>query len=216
MTRTVARLIMTVATLSLGAHRSAWGQAMLVELEAAEADDRALGFAFGCLIGAWRTMPEHAEGRFVLTSYALSLGLIIPIAAVLVLAGAFGFPFVDAGGGMFGFLSGSGTQVLLLNAGTEALGPALTLVMLLLAACHLPLAWWVLDRDWDRVVIALCFAAASITTLAIVTSCAALDPKQMLLPASALALETIAMSILARWHARLFGGDLLEKLGPRH
>ncbi len=183
---------------------------MAAELEAAEADGRPLRFALGCLAGAWRMMPNHAEGRFVLASYALTLGVLIPTAAMLALAAAFGFPFVEASEGIGGSLSGSGAHVLLLNDGSRTVAPSLTLAMLLLAICHLPLAWWILDRDWERVAAVGRFGAATATTLTIVTSCVALDATRLLLPIAALTVELATVSALAWWHARLFGGDANE------
>lgn len=201
---------MALATRSLGAHRSAWAQAMTAELDAAKEDGRPFRFALGCLVGAWRMMPEHAEGRFVLTSHALTLGVLIPAATMLALAAAFGFPFVAASDGIGGYLSGSGAHVSLLNAGSRTVAPSLSLLMLLLAAFHLPLAWWTLDRDWERVAAASRFGAAIMTTLTIVTSCVALDATRLLLPIAALAIEFAAVSALAWWHARLFGGEAIE------
>lgn len=210
---TAARLVMRLATRSLGAQHRQWAQAMHAELSAAEADGRPLGFALGCLIAAWRIMPAHAEGRFTLMSYLLSLGLIVPTAGLLLLASVFGFPFVDSGQGFVGSVSGHGTRELLLNAGNVALAPALSLAMLLLAACHLPFAWWMLDRDWDRVATALRLAAAALTTLALVSALAALDLDQLLPPAVVLAFEILALSAVARWHERLFCNDTSEEYG---
>jgi hypothetical protein len=180
---------------------------MAAEFDAAEEDGRPLRFALGCLIGAWRMMPTHAEGRFVLASYALSLGVLIPVAAMLALAAAFGFPFFAASNGLEGYLWGSGAQVLLLNDGNMIVAPSLALLVMALAALHLPLAWWTLDGDWDRVAAASRFGAAAATTLAIVTSLAALDPSRLLLPIAVLAAEMATIGALTRWHQRLFGGD---------
>lgn len=202
---------MTLATRSLGADRSSWAQAMTAEFDVAEEDGRPLRFALGCLWCAWRMMPKHAEGRFVLASYALSIGLLMPIAAVLALAAAFGFPFVAPNDGLGGYLSGSGTHVLLLNAGNAAAAMSLTLVMLSMAAYHLPLAWWTLDRDWERVASAHRFGAATATTLLMVTSCAALDTTQLLLPIAALMVEWGALSALTWWHARLVSDGRAEE-----
>lgn len=204
---------MVLAARSLGAHRSAWAQAMAAELETADEEGRSLRFALGCLMGAWRTMPAHAEGRFVLASYALSLGVLVPVAAMLVLATAFGFPFFAASRGVEGYLLGSGAHVLLLNAGNMIVAPSLALLMLLMAALHLPVAWWMLDSDWDRVAAASRFGAAAVTTLTIVTSCAALDPSRLLLPIGVLAAEMGAIWALTRWHHRLFGDDALDDFG---
>lgn len=204
---------MALAARSLGSHRRAWAEAMTSELEAAEADGRPLRFALGCLVGAWRMMPTHAEGRFVLASHALALGIFIPVAATLAVAALFGFPFVAASDGIHFYLSGSGAHVLLLNDGNRSVAPSLSLLMLLMAAYHLPLAWWTLDRDWERVAAANCFGAAIMTTLTIVTSCMALDPTRLMLPVAVLAAELGAVSMLARWHDRLCGGDGLRELG---
>ncbi len=205
---------MVLTVRSLGSHRSAWAQAMAAELEVAEEHGRPLRFALGCLIAAWRMMPAHTEGRFVLASYALSLGILIPMAAMLTLAAAFGFPFFAAGHGVDGYLWGSGTHVLLLNAGNLMVAPSLTLLMLLMAALHLPLAWWILDGDWDRVAAVNCFGAATATTLTIVTSCAGLDPSCLLLPIGVLATEMGAIWALTRWHHRLFGSGAIDEFDP--
>ena len=86
--------------------------------------------------------------------------------------------------------------------------------MMSMAALHLPLAWWMLDGDWDRVAAANRFGAAAATTLAIVTSLAALDPSRLLLPIAVLAAEIATIWALTRWYQRLFGGDdALDEFG---
>lgn len=211
----IARVFMLLACASLGPARRDWAEAMVAEFDAAARDDRALPFAAGCLIGAWRTLPDHAEGRLVLASYTLALGLLLPVAATLALAAAFGFPFVEAGDGFSGFVSGSGARRSLLNAGSFTVAPSLSLTMLVLAACHLPLAWWVLDRDWAGVARATRMGAAAITTLAIVTSCVAISPLRLLLPIGALAIEFAAIAALAAWAGRLSHHGLLIE-GANH
>ncbi|RYD54762.1 MAG: hypothetical protein EOP60_06970 [Sphingomonadales bacterium] len=180
---------------------------MAAEFEAAEEDGRPLRFALGCLIGAWRMMPAHAEGRLVLAGYALSLGVFIPVAAMLALATASGFPFFAASEGVGGYLWGSGAHVLLLNDGNLVAAPSLTLLMMAMAALHLPLAWWMLDGDWDRVAATNRFGAATVATLAIVTSLSALDPSRLLLPIAVLAAEIGMLRALTRWHQRLRRDD---------
>ena len=44
----------------------------------AAAEGEALSFAAGCLVAAWREMLTSAQGRFVLTSYAVALGIMVP------------------------------------------------------------------------------------------------------------------------------------------
>ncbi|KQM96582.1 hypothetical protein [Sphingomonas sp. Leaf25] len=200
MSAPLARLLLALAVRSLGTRHAAWGAAMLAEQPAAAADGRSLRFALGCLIGAWRMLPRHGEGRRLLAGYALALGLLLPVAAMLVVATLFGFPFVTASDGLGGFLTGSGTHVSLLNAGTRSTGPVLAVLLLALAGCHLPLAWWVLDRNWARVATAMRFGAATITTLALLTACAMLDVTTLLPPVAAVVAELAAVSTFAWWH----------------
>jgi len=94
------------------------------------------------------------------------------------------------------------------NSGNQAASASLTLATLTLAASHLPLAWWTLDRDWDRVAAALCLAAAPATTIGLVTACAALNPTRLAWPTAALAAESAALLALSRWHARLYEDDM--------
>ncbi|WP_294258149.1 hypothetical protein [uncultured Sphingomonas sp.] len=201
MTRVLSRWILALAVQSLGAHRRAWAEAMVGELDAAQDDRRPLRFALGCLAAAWRTLPQHREGRSALARYGVAFGLFLPVSAVLLLAALYGLPFVEGRGGLAGLISGSGPDGSLLNAGSQAIAPALTLAMLQLAACHVPLAWWVLEQDWRRVATTACIGAATMTTLLLVTACAALNVAAILQPALVLAFELAAVTVLARWHA---------------
>lgn len=208
MTRTLSRWILALAVHGLGAHRSGWGQAMAAELDAAEDDGQALRFALGCLAAAWRTLPRHREGRSALARYGVAIGLFLPVSATMILAALYGLPFVDGRGGLAGLVSGSETHGSLLNAGSQAIAPALTLAMLQLALCHLPLAWWLLEQDWRRVATTACVGAATMATLLLVTACAALNVVAILLPALLLAIEFAAVAALARWHA---ARDILQE-----
>lgn len=198
----LSRLVLAVAMHSLGAHNRPWAQAMQGEFAVAEADGHGLRFAFGCLLGAWRMLPRHGEGRFALTCYALSLGVLLPTGVLLAKAALSGFPFVAASAGTAGFLWGQGTFRSLLDPGTQCLAPALMAPMLALAACHGLLAWWVLDRDWPRVVMASRLGAAAIVALVIVMACAGLSPAMLALPCLVLAAECAAVTALAAWQAK--------------
>jgi hypothetical protein len=208
MTRVLARWILVLAAHSLGVHRRAWAEAMVAEFDAAEEDRRPLVFALGCLAAAWRTLPQHAEGRSALARHGVAFGLLLPVSAALILAAFHGLPFVEGRGGLAGLVSGRGPSASLLNAGSQAIAPALTLAMLQLAACHVPLAWWVLEQDWRRVTTAACGGAATMATLLLVTACAALNVVAILQPGLVLALELAAVTVLARWHA---AHDLLQE-----
>ncbi|WP_294266910.1 hypothetical protein [uncultured Sphingomonas sp.] len=203
MNRRLAWIVMAVTARSLGSRRADWAWAMAAELEAAEAEGRPLRFALGCLVAAWRTMLAHAEGRFTLVSHALAIGVILPVASMLSVAAIFGFPFMAASDGLAGYLYGSGQHRLLLNVGNMIAAPSLLCLMLLTAALHLPVAWWILDRDWARVGMASRFGAAAVTTLTIVSGCAAIDPTSLILPIWVLAAETAAIFTLATWQSQL-------------
>jgi hypothetical protein len=213
MTVAVSRLLLLLAVRSLGPHRSVWAQAMLAEFEVAEADGQPFSYAFGCLLGAWKTMPYHVAGRFALASHVVCLGIFLPVGAMFLVAAISGFPFVDAGDGISGFLFGTGTHASLLNPGTQMLAPAFGLVMIMLTTCHLSLAWWVLDRNWERVAMVMRFGAATMTTLVIVTCCAALNLATLLLPLAALLIELSAVSALAWWHVERLETEYPEDLG---
>jgi hypothetical protein len=202
MTGRLSRVVLALAMHSLGAQNRPWAQAMQGEFAVAEADGRALRFACGCLLGAWRMLPRHGEGRFTLTSYALSLGVLLPIGVLLAKAAMSGFPFVMASAGTAGFLWGQGTFRSLLDPGTQCLAPALIAPMLALAACHGLLAWWVLDRDWPRVVMASRLGAAAITALVIVMACAGLSLATLAPACLVLAAECAAVTALAAWQAK--------------
>ncbi|PCD01934.1 hypothetical protein COC42_10545 [Sphingomonas spermidinifaciens] len=203
MTRRLAWTLMALTARSLGPRRSDWARAMAAELEVAEAQGHPLRFALGCLFGTWRTMLGDAEGRFTLVAHALAIGVVLPVAGMLSIAATFGFPFMAASDGLAGFLFGSGERTLLLNVGNMIAAPSLLFLMLLTAGLHLPVAWWILDRDWDRVGRASRFGAAAVTTLTIVSGCAAIDPTTLILPIWVLAAEIAAIFTLATWQSHL-------------
>lgn len=207
MTVPVPRWLLALAIRSLPAHRQVWAQAMAAEFESAEADGQSFSFALGCLYGAWRTLPDHGEGRFALANHAVVLGLLVPMATILMMAALFGFPCVEVSHGLLAFLTGDGAHSSLLTPGTYALAPALTLVMVLLTVGHLFLAWWALDRDWPRVAAAMRFNAASLTTLASVSWCIGLDGTPLFVPLGAWALEAIMLRLLAGWHSDIVDSE---------
>jgi len=77
-----ARAMMALAAHGLGEARRPWGVAMLAEFDAAADAGQPLRFAAGCLIAAIRELPRQEEGRFALASYALALGVMLPMASV--------------------------------------------------------------------------------------------------------------------------------------
>lgn len=151
MTATLPRALMSVAARCLGDHRREWAVAMRAEFQAAEEDGRPLAFALGCLIAAWRELPAHEEGRLTLASYALVSLLLVPMSAMLAASVLADFPSSYIGPAeVYGWPKAARTGVPLLNEGNRAAVPSLALLVVLLAASHLRLAWLVLDRDWAR------------------------------------------------------------------
>jgi hypothetical protein len=203
----LSRRVLALAERSLGAHHRAWGQAMQAEFEEAEANGQPLRFAFGCLLAAWRTMPDHAEGRYKLASHALAVLVLVPMGTLLATAALSGFPIVEASDGAAGFLRGSGTFRSLLDPGTQCLGPAMLLLVLLLAGCHALMAWWLLERNWRRIGTATCFCAAVMVSLVILMACAALHLDELAQPLAGLAVECGALAAMASWHGQGFGGQ---------
>jgi len=199
----LARAVVALSARSLGGRRETWGQAMQSELEAAIDDGRPLAFAVGCLLASWRELPAYPEGRLTLTIQLLATGLIVPIAALLLWCGLLGYPYLAFGDiGLWGFLAGNSEQILLLNDGDRAVAPALTLLILVQAASQLLLAWFVLERDWQRVSAIGCLNAAALTTFIIVTTLLDLAGSITLLQVAGLMAEILALLAVAKWHAQ--------------
>ncbi|MBW8841489.1 MAG: hypothetical protein JF608_06720 [Sphingomonadales bacterium] len=213
MTAKLACAVMTLAEACLGDHRRDWALAMRAEFELAIDDGRPLGFAFGCLTGALRDMPKHEEGRFALISHAIALAL-FPIAALLILGAASGFPFLPSGhAGLSGWLAGRGEPLALLTPWNRNFAPALALLIWALIAGHLLMPWFILERDWTRVATLARVNAAATVTLLLFTGVLFLDMAFMALPVLGLAIELSAISLLYQWQARLFEGAPPGALG---
>jgi hypothetical protein len=198
----VSRALLTMACRSLGSDRRAWGMAMEVEFEEAVDDGKALSFAFGCLIAAWREIGKHSEGRLIIANYALALGLLIPMAAlqfqqaVSFLSSADGPPF-----GMPG--TGVGLNPYLIWSQASAT-PILLIMWLMLGVTHLCLAWLLVERDWIRVVKCGTLIGAAMITLSLFTGILMLDMSPLSVPVAELAMEFAAIRTIFRWHGRVF------------
>jgi len=206
MTVNLARAVTAVAEACLGDRRRDWALAMRSELDVAIADGKPLRFAAGCLAGALREMPKQAEGRFTLTSHAVALGL-FPIAAIMLVGIAAGFPFLPSGhAGISGWLAGGGQPVQLLTPWNRGFAPALALLVWGLVAGHLLMPWFILERDWTRVATLARVNSAATVTLFLFTGALFLDVAFMVLPAVGLAIELLGVWFLYRWQAHLFAG----------
>lgn len=201
MTALLSRWVMALAVRSFGHRRREWAHAMLAELEAVP-DGKALPFATGCLLAAWREMPTHADGRLRLTRHMLALGLIAPVAALLLSGALFGASYPDfPHAGLFTLGLGD-AHPQFLNAGNRTAAPVVTLLLSAIAAMHFAAAAALLDRDWTRLAALGRLGAATTITLAVFAALALLDPVRTLLPIAALVVETAAVSALVHLHAR--------------
>jgi hypothetical protein len=194
MSAPVARALLSLAAACLGERRREWAMAMRGELEAAVEQGRPLAFAAGCVIAAWREMPNHREGRFALANNALALGLLVPMAGLQIAwaAGFYGGP-----------VPGSVEDLYLCDAFMGAV-PSLLGLSLFLCLLQLRFAWLLLEGDWLRVAAVGSLIAAATATLAIFTGLLFLDGRVAVLHAAALAIDIAASFVSARWRGRVF------------
>lgn len=198
------RVVMALATRSLGSHRREWARAMEEEFEAATEDGRALTFALGCLMAGCRELPAHEEGRFAIASHALALIVIVPAAAMMISSVLTGFPTSFLGHfSIAGLLDLSGGQRPVLSDANRSAVPSLALLVLVLAALNLRVAWLMLDRDWTRLAATGALSAAGTATLGIFSAVVFVDAVAPLAQAAVLTVQLTAASALARWDVRL-------------
>lgn len=210
----LSRAMMALAACCLTESRREWSAAMRAEFDTAVAEDDALPFAMGCLLAAWRELITREEGRFVLTNYALALGLMIPMAVVQIGSALLGFPYLYPGsGGLPGAVLEGGAHEILLRGLYQAAVPSLAALLLVLGVGHLGIAWAMLDRDWQRIAWVGRLMLAAATTLLIFMSVFFLDAFRALLQAAVLAIELAIIAMIARWHAQLYPAAAAEHPG---
>lgn len=197
----LARAVMAVAVRCLPECRRGWGMAMAAEFEAAVEEGRALSFALGCLAAAGHEMPVHAEGRRAIIGHGFALGVLLPVAALLLASVADGLPgFHSAAIVLHGpVVEVAGVPV---NEANVCAVPGLVLLVLLLVGGHLRLAWMVVARDWARVTSAALLNAAAAMTLVAAAGALFLADPRVLVQAGMVLAELAAVAGLARWHER--------------
>jgi len=201
MIEALSRALMQLATCCLGESRREWALAMQAEFEEAGDARTLLSFACGCLIAAWCELPRHAEGRLSALSHAIALGLLVPLASIQFLCGL--KSSMVLGGLESGLDPGWSHNPFLAGAQNSAM-PVLHILWLMLGAWHLHLAWVLLERDWERVARTGALIAAATLTLFTFMAVLLLSTQAMMALAAILAIETIFILTLARWHARIF------------
>lgn len=195
-----AQLVMALAIRCLP-HDSEWGRAMQAEFDTAWLEGRPLSFAVGCLWVGWQRLPFHNQGRVTLASYALALGLLVPIATFhlgcAISAGSF---LLTGNDPYYSQLIARGDAGHALADAYQTATPALMGLLLLLGTVHLSLAWSVLDGRWRRV--SLLWLAGATIAAAIVCVIAVTAPSVFgcAIQMAALAIELVAVPPLAAWH----------------
>lgn len=199
MTMQVAHLVMVMALRCLSQDDAGWGRAMRAEFDEAARDGGQLRFALGCLMAAWRRLPRHREGRCVLASHALVLGLIVPIATFHLGCAWSGVRLLLSGHDHYHtMLAAGGARGRTLAEAYLAAAPALTALLFALGGAHLFIAWAILDGDGRRArriwLVAAGIAAAIVGIVATAIPGAGGSGVQF----AALAVELAAVPLLAK------------------
>lgn len=199
----LARMMVRVAAALLGERNRDWAVAMEAELDTAIADGAPLQFASGCLVAAVRGLLTAEEGRFLLTSYAVVLGVLLPMAALQIGCALFGLPYLYPGQhGLAGAMIDGGPQEGLLRGVYQSAIPTLALLQLLIGLGHVRIAWVVLERDWAAALRSGSLSLSASATLVAFMSVLFIDGRQALLQGAVLAIELATIAIVARWHAQ--------------
>lgn len=214
MSAPLSRAVMALAVCCMDESRREWIAAMRAEFEIAAGEGRPLRFAAGCLAAAGQELLTREPGRFALTSYALVLGLMLPMAALQLGCALAGLPYLYPGrNGLRGALLLGNDHEPLVRGFYQATVPSMALLLLIAGLGHLGIAWAMLDRNWAHVrrIGALMLACA--VSLVIVMSVVFLDCTQAALQAGVIAIELALLSIVGRWHAQLFPAPVTEHPG---
>ncbi len=202
MTAAVSRALLSLASRSLGSDRRTWAMAMEAEFEEAVEDGKPMMFAIGCLIAAWREIGKHSEGRLIVASYALALGLLIPMAVLQFQQAVSFLPLVESSPvGIPG--AGAEPNPYLIWSQNSAI-PILLITWILLGMAHLCLAWMLVDGDWPRIVKCGTLIGAAMITLALFMGVLMLDLSPLRAQFAELAIELAAVISISRWHIRVY------------
>jgi len=199
----LARCIIAIAVRCLGDRRHQWASAMTAEFEIAVDEGEPMSFAVGCLSTALGEMLKHEEGRFALASHIFALGVMLPIAALLVSSVPRGFALLAPSTEGAAVLLGSGYPSFGINEANQVGLPLMALLTLALGFGHLGLAWALLERDWKRVTAFGSMGAAIVATLLIFSGVMFFGDGCAVPQALIIALELVAVRALVGWHADL-------------
>ncbi len=214
MRMSLSRAILAIATACMGEERQTWSRAMKAEYHIAAVEGQALSFALGCLLAAWREMVGSAKGRLFLTSYAVTLGIMIPMAATEIGCVVFGLPYLypDERGLSGAILVGGSHEALLRPVYMSAI-PAFAFLQLVAGAGHLRLAWLLLERDWAGALRWAMLTLAAMTTLVIFMGAFFLDSRQALIQGIVVVIELAVLLVIMRRHSELHRVAGIEQTG---
>lgn len=205
MTLTLSRAIMALAMACMGDDRRDWAVAMTAEFDVAADDGRALSFAAGCLWAATRELVVSAHGRFVMTSYAVALGIMLPVAALQIACAVFGLPYLYPGHhGLSGALI-EGMSTVWTRGFYQSAGPMLAMLQLAIGIAHLRGAWLLLERDWAGATRWSVRTLSVSTTLILFMGALFLDVRQAAIMGVVVAFEFAILLMLSSRHADLHG-----------
>jgi hypothetical protein len=204
MRRALERCMMDLAVNLIDPRRREWAIAMRVEWASAEWEGtQSWRFAWGCLACALRELPGHEAGRFGLARYFLALGVLVPMAVLLLASVAQGSAYWLADAAGAGALLGSGRLASGLNAANLSgwlLMAGLTAAM---GLGHLALAWAVLAGRWRQVAALARMGVAFTATLVMFTSILFLGDFCALPQAFAIGVEAICVALMLQWQGEL-------------
>jgi hypothetical protein len=204
MSTALARALIVLATCWLPRGRSEWAQAMRAEFAVAMEEGAPLAFAAGCLLASVRELLTREEGCFAITSHALAVTVMLPMAALQVGCALFGLPYLFPGHhGLAGALTEGGAYLHLMQRVYQAAVPSLDLLLLLIGMGHLRVAWAMLDGDWAGVARLGWMTLASSVTLVLLMTVLFLHTGQALLLGAILLVELSSVLLVARWHRQL-------------
>ncbi len=201
MTGVTARAIMALAMCCIDARRRDWADAMRAEFDFARDEGRGLSFATGCFSAACRQLVSSEAGWQTLTSYGLILAVMLPMAALQIGCALLGLQYLYPGQrGMPGAMIDLPYYEHQMRGVYQAAVPALAILMFLLGAGQLRIAWAMLDRDWGRVRHFSLMSLAAAITLIVLMYLLLLDGRQALLLTGILSVELASLIVLAGWH----------------
>lgn len=196
----MSRAIMALAMAWMGDDRRDWTAAMSAEFEIAADDGRALSFAAGCLWTAGRELVVSAQGRFVMTSYAVALGIMLPVAALQIACAVFGLTYLYPGHhGLSGAMM-DGMSTMWMRGFDRSAGPMLALLQLAIGIAHLRLAWLLLERDWPAATRWSVGMLAVSTTLILFMGALFIDVRQAAIMGVVVAFEFAILLMLSSRH----------------